>query len=227
MSIQVLNVLPDETTASRLEKELRDEIIRVALAPGAQLSEQEIAKRYGVSRQPVREALIALAKSRLVEIRPNRGTVVTSISLDMVREARFVREAVEAGLARQAANRFDPWVRDRLEINLKHQAEALDASDHNRFRELDGEFHILVAKGTGSTMAWQVVADMKAHMDRVCNLTLDYLHARKVLLEQHQAIADAIDAKDADVAEAAMRSHLREILEDLPTVRAAHPGLFA
>src|SRR6187402_2376761 len=81
-----------ETTAAQVERDLRESIIRLELAPGTRLSEQEIATRMGVSRQPVREALIALGKSKLVDIRPNRGTVVVRISARQMIEARFVRE---------------------------------------------------------------------------------------------------------------------------------------
>jgi DNA-binding GntR family transcriptional regulator len=194
--------------------------------PGSRLSEQEIATRYGVSRQPVREALIALAKSNLVEIRPHRGTVVVRISLKKMHEARFVREAVEVAVVRRAAGQFDPWMHDRIAANLQQQKTVVASGDHNQFRTLDGQFHILIAKGAGCEMAWTAISDMKAHMDRACNLTLESADARAALLSQHIQIMDAIDRHDPDTAEQVMRAHLQSILKDLPAVERAHPELF-
>ena len=94
MNLETLKLDTGETTAAQVERDLRDSIIRLELAPGTRLSEQEIATRLGVSRQPVREALIALGKSKLVDIRPNRGTVVVLISPRQMMEARFVRESI-------------------------------------------------------------------------------------------------------------------------------------
>ncbi|MBZ4138362.1 GntR family transcriptional regulator, partial [Escherichia fergusonii] len=72
------------------------------LYPGVRLSEQEIAERYGVSRQPVREALIALSKQQFVEVLPQRGTMVVKISIAKMREARFLREVIESAVVRRA-----------------------------------------------------------------------------------------------------------------------------
>lgn len=226
MSFDQLIVSPDETTASQLEKELREAIVRLQLLPGAHLSEQEIANRYGVSRQPVREALIALAKSDLVQIRPNRGTVVVRISLEKMYEARFVREAVEVAVVRRASDNFDPWVRERIATNLELQRQAVEKGEPEVFRQLDGQFHIMIAKGARCDMAWTAIADMKAHMDRACNLTLKYPQAREALLAQHVGIMSAIDAHDANGAEKIMREHLQSILHDLPAVEAAFPDMF-
>lgn len=227
MSLETLHIGADETTASQLEKELREAIVRLELLPGQKLSEQEIATRYGVSRQPVREALIALAKSNLVEIRPHRGTVVVRISIKDMMEARFVREAVERAVVRRACQSFDSWTRERIEINLSQQAKAIEDGNHNNFRMLDGQFHIMIAKGAGCSLAWTAIADMKVHMDRVCNITLTYPHAREPLLQQHRDIMAAIDARDAHMADAHMGTHLQSILANISELEEARPDLFA
>ena len=73
---------------------LRQCIAELRLKPGEALSEKDIAGRYGVSRQPVREAFIKLSEAGLVEIRPSRGTFVMKISVREVANARLVREAI-------------------------------------------------------------------------------------------------------------------------------------
>ena len=91
-----------EPVARRVFREVRNAIVTMAFQPGQALSEQEIATRLGVSRQPVREAFIKLSEAGLVTIRPQRGTFIVKISMKQVFDARFVREAVELAVVRRA-----------------------------------------------------------------------------------------------------------------------------
>ncbi len=214
------------SAAQRIEGELRRLIIALELAPGARLSEQEIAERYGVSRQPVREALIGLARTRLVEIQPQRGTVVVKISVRKMMEARFVREAIETAVVRRACASFDRQSRQRIDDLLDVQDRAARRGDHGAFRRYDELFHVTLAEGASCPLAWEAIQDIKAHMDRVCQLTLPGTDAMLPLIDQHRAIMAAIDAQDEDAAAGAMRLHLTEILRSLPRVEAEHPELF-
>lgn len=214
------------STAAQVEQDLREAIIRLDLKPGTRLSEQEIADSLGVSRQPVREALIALGKSRLVDVQPKRGTMVVKISARQMMEARFVREAIETAVVRRACTAFDPWMRETIGAILSRQIAARDAGDYNRFRREDEQFHMALAKGAGCAMAWSVIADIKAHIDRVCNLQLRKPDSMPGLIREHEAIIAAIDARDPARAEAAMKAHLNGILSDLPKIETEHPDLF-
>ena len=226
MNLESLKIETGETAAAQVERDLREQIIKLELAPGTRLSEQEIATRMGVSRQPVREALIALGRSKLVDVRPNRGTVVVRISARQMMEARFVREALETAVARRASESFDSWTRRRIDTIIGKQRMAMEANDHNAFRREDEQFHIAIAEGAGCSLAWNAIADIKAHMDRVCNLQLRHPDSMMRLITEHEAIITAIDGRDADAAVAAMRAHLNGILSDLPQIEADHPDLF-
>jgi GntR family transcriptional regulator, rspAB operon transcriptional repressor len=215
------------SAAQRIENELRRLIIALELPPGSRLSEQDIAERHGVSRQPVREALIGLARTRLVEIQPQRGTTVVKISVRKMMEARFVREAIETAVVRRACASFDQQSRERINDLLEMQEQAARRDDHDAFQRYDELFHIALAEGAGCPLAWEAVQDIKAHMDRVCQLTLPNPEAMLPLIDQHRAIVAAIDARDEDTAAEAMRHHLTEILRTLPRVEAEHPDLFS
>ncbi len=215
------------SAAQRVEAELRRAIVALELPPGTRLSEQEIAQKLGVSRQPVREALIGLARMRLIEVVPQRGTVVVRISARKMMAARFVREAIESAVARRAAESFDRRTREHVEDLLLVQAQVAERGDHDGFRSYDEQFHGALAEGAGLPLAFEAVRDLKAHMDRVCQLTLGTPRSMLDLVDQHRAIVAAIDAGDAGAAEAAMRHHLTEILRALPRVEAENPDLFA
>jgi DNA-binding GntR family transcriptional regulator len=196
------------------------------LPPGVRLSEQDIALRHGVSRQPVREALISLAKTRMVEVVPQRGTVVVKISVKKMMEVRFVREAIETAVVRRACESFDPRTRLRIDDLIDLQEKVARRDDHFAFQRYDEQFHIALTEGAGCPLAWQAVADIKAHMDRVCQLTLPGTQAMLPLVEQHRTIVAAIDGRDGDAAVAAMHHHLTEILRALPRLEAEYAELF-
>lgn len=215
-----------ESAAAVIERDLRRAIIELELLPGARLSEQDIATRLGLSRQPVREALIRLANSRLIEIRPYRGTVVARISAREMTEALFVRQAVELAVVARAADNFDAWQRKRIDSLLLKQEEAATALDHTAFRDNDEAFHIAIATGAGVGIAWVAIADMKSHTDRVCNLTLQTEASMQRRVAEHRTIMDAIDRHDVSGAQSAMADHLGRILDELPELEVTHRALF-
>ncbi|GIX13425.1 MAG: GntR family transcriptional regulator [Paracoccaceae bacterium] len=203
---------------------LRERIITADLSPGSRLSEVEIASAYGVSRQPVREAFIKLAEAGLVEVRPQRGTLVRKISPAAVMDARFVREAIEADIVRLVARAPDPALMAELKAQIARQHAVAD-SDPRGFLALDELFHRTLAEAAGKNFAWRVIEDVKAQMDRVRYLTA--LHfPKRMLVAQHAQIVDAIARQDRRAAERAMRTHLRAILTDLPAIIRARPEFF-
>ena len=211
------------TVGPQLYRLLRERIIRNDLEPGARLSEAEIAADYSVSRQPVREAFIKLAEEGLLEIRPQRGTFVRKIATTDVMDARFVREAIEADIVGHLAANADARTVERLRAEVALQRAAID--DHARFMELDDRFHALLATAAGKARIWKMVESLKSQMDRVRHLSMLRFPTPK-LVAQHEAIVEAIAKADAPAAASAMRAHLREILNDLPTIAEGKPEFF-
>lgn len=209
----------------RLHRLLRGMIVRGELPPGTRLSEADVAAGYGVSRQPVREAFIKLANEALVEVRPQRGTFVSRIRVSAVMSARFLREAVEADIVRLVARGADPEVADDLDGRIEAQRAAADAPDPQPFITLDEQFHQRLAAAAGQAVVWNILEPLKIQMDRVRYLSVRQFPRRR-LVDQHADLVAAIRAGDADRAEAGMREHLRQILDDLPMVAAALPGFF-
>jgi GntR family transcriptional regulator, rspAB operon transcriptional repressor len=214
------------SATQRLEAELKRAIVCLEIPPGTRLSEADIADRHGVSRQPAREALIGLSRMRLVEVLPQRGTVVTKISVGRLMQARFVREAVETAVVRRACDAFDRDARERIDGFIALQERFASEGDHDTFQRYDELFHIALAEGAGCPLAWEVVRDIKTHMDRLCQLTLFDAPTMLALVEQHRAIMAAIDAADGDAAADAMRLHLTEILRAMSRVEAENQDLF-
>ena len=207
-------------------QELRQAIVEMRLKPGEALSEKEVAARYGISRQPVREAFIKLAEAGLVQILPSRGTFVVRISVRDVLNARFLREAIECALARTAAAVVRPDDIERLDHILAEQSDAEASGDAARFYELDEAFHRALAEICECDSALRVVEGARAQMDRVRFLSLPEATPIAALIAQHRTIVAALECGDGEAAEAAMRGHLREILSALPRLAERFPDLF-
>lgn len=217
---------PGEPVVRRVYRELRSAIVTMRFQPGQALSEQDIATRLGVSRQPVREAFIKLSEAGLVIVRPQRGTFIVKISARQVLDARFVREAVELAVIRKAVAEIGQRTMDDLRANIAAQRTAADDSRPDRFLELDEAFHRTIALGVGCEYAWRVVEETKAQMDRVRYLSLPHATPLDRLIAQHESVVDGIAARDVERAETAMRLHLREILTSLPELEQRFPELF-
>lgn len=214
----------DRPAGPQIHRLLRERIIGASLLPDAALSEAEIAAAYGVSRQPVREAFMRLADEGLITVRPQRVTRVRLISRAEVLDARFVREAIEADIVREVAARPDETLVAELDAQLRRQ-RAVPGRRPERFMPLDDTFHRTLARASGHDHAWHVVEGIKAQMDRVRFLALRTFPVA-ALVEQHEAIVEAVRGARPAAAEKAMRTHLRAILSDLPDIVAAHGALF-
>lgn len=213
--------------APQLIAALRQSIVDLRLRPGEALSEKDIAQRFGVSRQPVREAFIKLSEAGLVEIRPSRGTFVMKISVRAVANARFVREAIEADIARHAGSMVNASQIRALRDNIADQERAAAADDYWRFNECDEAFHRAIADIIACDYAWRVVEGARIQTDRIRYLSLSNASPMPLLISQHRDIVDRLEARDPQGAETSMRRHLREILIALPHIAAAHPELFS
>jgi len=205
---------------------LRSSIVTLRLTPATALSEQDIADRLKVSRQPVREAFIKLSEIGLVRVLPQRGTFVTKISEKEVLDARFVREAVECAIARRASAGIAKAAVEELRDIIGEQRKAARAKDEEAFFVLDDAFHKSLASAADCAYAWKVVEEAKGQMDRVRFLSIPDAMPTELPIVQHQAILDAIAAGRGAAAEKAMQMHLREIFKSLPRLASAHPEMF-
>ena len=215
-----------QPVAAQVHEILRRSIITMRLRPRKKVSEAELALQLGVSRTPVREALIKLAEDRLVEILPQRGSFITPIRLHEVLEARFIREALEIAVVREAAASGRAEVLGRLENLLQAQRAAARDKDLERFLELDEAFHHTLSESIDKQRSWRLIQSVKHQLDRVRYLSLPEPGNLALLIRQHAAIAQAVVAGKPEEAETLMRAHLREVLRFIEQKHTKEPDLF-
>jgi GntR family transcriptional regulator, rspAB operon transcriptional repressor len=223
MVLSTIDVLRGPSATDLVYDELYRRIVELDLPPGARISEQDVARRVGISRQPVRDAFYRLSTLGLVQVQPQRATTVSLISEDAVLQARFVRAALESETARAAAS-LPPARLGRLEELVVAQERAVAADDRIRFHALDDAFHQEICDASGHGFAWTLIRANKAHMDRVRWLSLAF--GARTALEDHIRILDALRDGDPERAAAAMRDHLARIVDILAQIRKDNPAMF-
>lgn len=217
---------PTSTSRDVVVAELRPRILTLSMAPGSPIAEQEIAAELGVSRTPVREALILLAHEGLVRIYPQVGTFVTRIDPQAVADAQFIREALETASIRDIPSALDRAGLARLEEILDDQRRAVAAEDVDRFFALDQELHRCIMQLAGHGSAWSVVGAAKAHLDRARRASLPLADTLQRMFEQHRTIVDGIASGAKGKAEKTLRAHLREVFRDVEHIRSQVPDFF-
>jgi GntR family transcriptional regulator, rspAB operon transcriptional repressor len=213
------------TARARVYANLRDAIIRAELVPGRQLSENELAASLGVSRTPVREALVRLRDERLVEIVPQLGTFVSPISTRAVADAQFIREALECAAVRVAAERATDEDVEGLEHNLAAQERARDTGDLDAFYVLDDQLHQAICDLSGRAV-WAITQRAKGHLNRIRRLSLPMPSYMAEMIAEHRDIVGRLADHDPAGADMALRHHLQMVLRELPRIRAQHPDFF-
>ena len=216
---------PRARTSRRVVYEtLRRRVLTLELPPGTALSENELAAALGVSRTPVRESLILLAEEGLVQVFPQVGSFVSRVDPDRVRDAQFLREAVELAALDDLPAELDDGVVAELRDNLARQHDP--GLDLGTFFDLDEAFHRGLLCLSGHDRAWSTVVAAKGHLDRARRLGLKET-APSAFAGQHLEIFDAVVAGDLPRARATMRTHLRAVFDDVERIRRHSPELFA
>lgn len=217
---------PRATAAAMVYEQLRAQIISLDIPPGSALSENDLAKSFGVSRTPVREALLRLADEMLVEIVPKSGTTVSRIPYFQLTEAITIRKALEETAVRNACERASRSQLTTIWAFVERQREADRAGDPNGFHEADEGFHAAIADAAGYPGIWQLVKQVKVQVDRYRRLTLPQTGRMSRVIKEHAAIVTALEKRDAERAVAAIRGHLEGLEHSLPNIRDLNPDYF-
>lgn len=213
------------TAASIIRDALRAEIVSLTIAPGAPISEKEIAEAYSVSRTPVREALLKLADEGLVSIFPQSGTFAALIPFRTLPEALIIRRALEETCARLAAER-GAGLADPLARIMDDMAGLAARGDRELFHRADDAFHAGIAALAGHPGIWRFTQQVKLQMDRFRRLTLPQQGRMERVLAEHGAVLDAIRHGDADAAARAIGEHLGKLSDDLAAVAELNQHYF-
>jgi DNA-binding GntR family transcriptional regulator len=214
------------TAASRIYADLRAELVSLARRPGEVISEGEIALSYGVSRTPVREAILKLSDEGLVEIFPQSGINVSRIPVAALPEAIVIRRSLEQTTARLAAEQATSSQILALRSIVERQREADGARDREAFHRADELFHASIAEIARYPGIWTLILQVKVHVDRLRQLTLPQAGRMTTVIAEHERILSAIEARNPENAAVAMAKHIERLLGDIAGIKNLNPEFF-
>jgi len=214
-----------ETARDYALRMLKHNISTLELAPGTMLSENELSSALGLSRTPVREALIELSKIRIVEILPQRGSRITLIDYSMVEESQFIRLVLEKAIIELASEQAATLDFSVAEANVKLQQFYIENELPEKLMELDNDFHREFYRLTNRMQTYHLQESMSLHFDRVRSLSLTTVKQIKIVSD-HEAILQAVRAGDKAEASALVVKHLSRYKVDERSIRAEHPEFF-
>lgn len=196
---------------------LHDEILALALAPGQLLDETTLAERFGMSRSPVREALIRLAGDELVVTLANRSTIVAPI--DILAFPKYV-EALD--IAQRMNTRLAAALRTEADLQLiarreKDFAAAVRTGNHLKMSETNMAFHMAIATAGRNPYLAAFYGRLLNQGRRMLHLHFDFLeqtHDGYLLTDEHTAMLEAIRARDVERADALAHAHTRQFRDN-------------
>ena len=212
---QALNITTSvlsETLAGQALKQLQSAIVKGDIAPGSKISEPELARAYGISRGPLREALHQLEGQKLLVRIPHVGARVVSLSRKELGELYHIRESLEGLACRLAAEHMSAAQVEALrEVLREHERdEAFQAGRGYYQQEGDFDFHYRIVQASGNQMLIRLLCDelyQLARMYRIQHSTTPNRPAQA--FTEHHRILDAIADGDGELAEMLMRRHIR------------------
>ncbi len=210
---------------------LREEITTLSLLPGAALSIEELCSKYGVSRSPVRDALLRLQRDKLVDIFPQKGTRVSFLDERTVEEERFMRKCIELGVVEKCMKKersdkeFSAFV-VKLESNLLSQEASLLEENYGGFYRADDELHHLFYSEVGLDNLWSIVDAHTGNDKRIRMLSYADASIIEGVKEQHRALVDAIKEKDPEKVLIVEKMHLEKVSREIKDFEEQYPAYF-
>ncbi|MBI9015223.1 MAG: GntR family transcriptional regulator [Clostridiales bacterium] len=194
-------------TKEHLYNTVKAEILDLELKPGVRISEAEVAKRLGVSRQPIRELFIRLTHDKLVQVVPQKGTFISLIDLDYVKQVIYMRFLVEKNILQEACDKLDDADIEKLkDICDSQTAIAEDGGDPIEFLRADNSLHRTIFHMCGHDVIWSIIESNNVNYSRFRLLDVlekDIMHR---IVKQHRKIIELIETKN--------KSGLKELLEE-------------
>ena len=207
--------------SDELRDEIEEEILTGLLRPGERLEEAQLAHRFGVSRTPIREALLQLAANGLVEFRPRRGAVVVEIGPRQLMEMFDVMAELEAMCARLAARRVTDEALEQITAAHAACLKAAAEKDINEYYDTNEVFHARIRQASQNAFLMEQATNLQKRLKPYRRMQLRARDRIRASLQEHERIADAIAVGDAERAALEMRDHVALMGERFTTLIAS------
>lgn len=213
-------------TADLIYRELHQDIVSMKLRPNSKISEKDLLAHFGVSRTPLREAILRLADEGLITVYPQAGTFVAPIPVRLLMESILIRKALETVIAQTASRQAGKADIAALDANLAELEATLNSGDLGEFHRIDSEFHRLIGRISDLGTVMSTIEHVRAQIDRYRLLNLPQAGRLERVITEHRAVRDGIAAGDAQAAGEAMAIHIGQMLDEVEALRNLDDDFF-
>ena len=189
---------------------LKKMILSGKLERGKLYTEMKMAQQLGVSRTPVREALLELSSEGMVEFLPNRGIMIKEITIQQVKEVFEIRQIIEGYVAQSVAKRLSPLDVKELDRIITSQEEQTEREDHESFFAFDSEFHLFLVSRMENKRLESILRNLRDQIHLMGYYALEKKGRIQQVLVEHIDILKALKEGNAKKAERAMSRHLKK-----------------
>jgi len=214
-------------TKEELYNKIRREILSLELIPGQRISEAEISKRLGVSRQPVREIFIHLSHEKLLQIVPQKGTFISLIDLEYVKQVIHMRYLIEKEILVEACDKLS----EKTLMTLAHICDLQeliikDEGDSNEFLALDNKFHRTIFEDSNHKVIWDIIESNNVNYSRFRLLDVLEKPAMGRIVEQHRTLLNHIKDKNTTAIQKMLKTHLFQGIEKSEHITEKYESYF-
>lgn len=208
--IGMVEIIEHVRLAEKVYEKIKDKILEEDLSPGTRLISDQLAEEMGVSRTPVKEALLRLEKEGFVVSIPRRGIYVKKFSLAEIKEIYEIREVLEGLAVRMAAVSPDPELLEKMRQACENYKLGIEQKDAGLCVENDLLFHRLLVKASGSKRLVDILESFHAQSISIAKKGISYWTYAPTYLNEHRRILDLVSKKEARLAEKEIKKHIRK-----------------
>ncbi len=201
-------------------------IVNLNLKPGEPLNVKNISEQLNVSRTPVREALIKLAKEGLVDVFPQKGTSVSKIDLRRVQEEQFLRQSLEVRAVTVFMQDHQPSHLISLAEYIQKQTEALETEDYLSCLRFDDEFHHVFFDAIDKNMCWETIQSMSGHYRRVRLMSIWDHDVFTGVVSEHKHMLENITAGNIDTVRQLFLEHSSKLVKEVEALSEKYPEYY-
>jgi len=198
----------------------------MTLEPGTSVSVQRLSELYGVSRTPVREAIVRLQQSGLLEVYPQRKTVVSKIDLKRVCEELFIRTSLESAVADKFIRRCSQLVIDTMQELINKQKKYTDKEHFTEFYNKENYFHKLIFDTADQELSWNTIENVATHYNRVRILN-GKINGAQSIIDEHEKMIAAIRKGNSESLRKAITEYSDNLQDQIKVISKQNPKFFS
>lgn len=215
-----------QTAGENVYNFLHKSIMELRIKPGQIININQLSEFLNVSRSPIRDALIQLSKDGLVTTTPQKGTMVSKIDIQRVKEERFIRACIEERVVEEFLKVYQPSDIQKMKDILKQQEQMIAEEDARGFLKSDDSLHAVFFEAANRPFCLKIVLNMSSHYYRIRLLSLSEPEIQKQIFHQHQEVLQLVLDKNLEKLRSLLDMHIMQKEGEENHLKRIYPELF-